>query len=150
MTRVITAFVLSLGLVQAASVADLYSPKDISGISEKLAAKHAPFNSQDLKKYGNHYTMVAYREGTGSSEVHEHEADILVVESGAADILIGGKLVDSKETKPGEFRGTSITGGEKLSLVAGSVIHIPAGVPHQMLVNKAKPITYFVVKVTGQ
>jgi quercetin dioxygenase-like cupin family protein len=35
-------------------------------------------------------------------------------------------------------------------LSTGDIVHIPAGTPHQLLLDKGKPFTYFVVKVTGQ
>ncbi|MGH9697517.1 MAG: cupin domain-containing protein [Bryobacteraceae bacterium] len=94
--------------------------------------------------------MLAYRAATGSSEVHEQVADIFVIESGEGTLLSGGKLTGSHAEKPGELRGTSIAGGEKHSFGPGDVIHIPAGTPHQVLVNKGKPVTYFVIKVTVQ
>ena len=94
--------------------------------------------------------MVAHRETTGSSEVHQHEADIFVVEEGEATILTGGKLVNSRTEKAGELRGSSVEGGERHILSAGDIIHIPAGTPHQLLIDKSKPFTYFVIKVTGQ
>jgi len=131
-------------------VADLYSVNQLSTIRQELAGKKDKFASRDLKKYSNHYTMVAYREATGSSEIHEHEADIFVVQEGDANIITGGKMTGGKETKPGEVRGTSIEGGETRPLKTGDIIHIPAGMPHQILVTPGKPITYFVVKVTGQ
>jgi mannose-6-phosphate isomerase-like protein (cupin superfamily) len=93
--------------------------------------------------------MLAQREATGSAEVHEHEADIFVVENGDAQLVTGGKLVNPKTQKPGEIRGSSIQGGEKQAVTKGDIIHIPAGTPHQLLVT-SKPFTYFVVKVTGQ
>ena len=49
--------------------------------------------------------------------------------------------------KPGEIRGTSIEGGERHRLGAGDIIHLPAGTPHQLLVEEGKPIVYFVIKV---
>jgi quercetin dioxygenase-like cupin family protein len=64
--------------------------------------------------------------------------------------LTGGKVVNPKTIKPGEIRGTSISGGERHTLSTGDIVHIPAGVPHQILLEKGKPFTYFVVKVTGQ
>ena len=94
--------------------------------------------------------MLAYREETGSSEVHEHEADIFVIEDGEATIVTGGKVVNPKTQKPGEIRGTSITGGERHMLATGDIVHIPAGTPHQLMIEKGKPFMYFVVKVTGQ
>lgn len=149
MLRIYAVISISL-MASAAQTTDLYSKADLASISHELAAKKQPFASKDLKRYGNHYTMVAFRSQTGSSEVHEHEADIFVVEEGDATIVLGGKLVGGHAQKPGELRGTGIEGGEKEPLKTGDILHIPAGVPHQILVTPGKPITYFVVKVTGQ
>src|SRR5581483_12284096 len=127
---------------------DIYTVKDLQTTSQALAKGGKPFASRELARYGNHYTMLAMREATGSSEVHEHEADIFVVENGRATIVTGGKVVSPRTEKPGEIRGASISGGERHELAAGDVIHIPAGVPHQLLIQKA-PFDYFVIKVTG-
>ena len=129
---------------------DIYSAKDLVGMNQKLAQKRKPFAAQDVARYGNHYTMLARREATGSAEVHEHEADIFVVEGGEAMIVTGGKVVNGHREKPGEIRGSSIEGGERHRLATGDIIHIPAGTPHQLLIEKGKPFTYFVIKVTGQ
>ena len=131
------------------SKVDVYTPKEIRALGDALSQKQARFASKDLERYGNHYTMLAQREATGSSELHEHEADIFVIESGTAVIVTGGKLVNPRAQKPGEIRGSAIDGGERRLLESGAIIHIPAGVPHQLLVED-KPFTYFVIKVTGQ
>ena len=60
---------------------------------------------------------------------------------------VGGTVVGGHTSAPDEIRGTSITGGEKKILGAGDAVHIPAKVPHQMLVANGKKVTYFVVKV---
>jgi len=129
---------------------DVYSAKDLAARGRKLEQKRAPFASEDLARYGNHYTMLAERDGTGSAEVHEHEADVFVIEHGAATLVTGGRLVNGRTQKAGEIRGSSIEGGERHSVATGDIIHIPAGVPHQLLVEKGQPFTYFVIKVTGQ
>ena len=134
----------------ATSAVDHYSASDLTAIKDKLSATHPTFKSEPLKQYKGHYTMVAHRESTGSSEVHEHEADILVIEDGEGTLLTGGKLVNSHVEKPGELRGTSIVGGEPLHYAPGDIFHVAAGVPHQLLVEKGKQVTYFVVKVQGQ
>jgi mannose-6-phosphate isomerase-like protein (cupin superfamily) len=131
-----------------AATVDIISSKELREAGDKLGAKKAPFASQDLKQWGNHLSMLAYRKATGSSEVHEHVADVFVIESGEGTLLTGGKLVGSHAEKPGELRGTSIAGGEKHTFGPGDVIHIPAGTPHQLLVDKGQPVTYLVVKVT--
>jgi mannose-6-phosphate isomerase-like protein (cupin superfamily) len=150
--KIFTLAVLGTAALFAATTGaiDEYSPKDLNAIEANLAAKHTMFASKDLKRYGNHYTMLAYREGTGSSEVHEHDADIFVIQDGAGTLLTGGTMVNPHTEKPGELRGSSISGGERHQFGPGTVFHIPAGTPHQMLVDKGKPVSYFVVKVTGQ
>lgn len=129
---------------------DIYSAKDLTAIRQRLEQKGAPFASDDLARYGNHYTLFALRETSGSAEVHEHEADIFVVETGQATLVTGGKLVNPRVEKPGELRGSSIQGGEKHPVAAGDIIHIPARTPHQLLIDQGKPFAYFVIKVTGQ
>jgi quercetin dioxygenase-like cupin family protein len=57
-------------------------------------------------------------------------------------------MVEGAETiGPGEIRGASIEGGLRQELRAGDVAHVPAGVPHQMLVSGDKTFTAFVVKI---
>jgi mannose-6-phosphate isomerase-like protein (cupin superfamily) len=129
---------------------DIYSAKDLDGVAKELTPKDAGFADKSLARYSNHYFLLAKREKTGSAELHEHEADVFVVQSGAATIVMGGKVVKGHAVKPGEIRGTSIEGGERHALAKGDVIHIPAGTAHQLLLTKGEPFVYFVVKVTGQ
>ncbi|HEY7211305.1 MAG TPA: cupin domain-containing protein [Bryobacteraceae bacterium] len=149
--RVLPYFFLAASLAgaQAAQV-DFFSAKDLQSTAAALTPKGAVAATKDLVKYDNHYFLLAKRVETGSSELHEHEADIFVVESGDGALLTGGKVVGGKTIKAGEIRGTSIEGGQRHPLHAGDVVHIPAGVPHQVLLTKGKPFVYFVVKVTGQ
>ena len=129
---------------------DVYTTKQLQSLGEIKPAKGAAYADHNLARYGNHYLLFIRRDETGSSELHEHEADVFVVESGTAIMISGGKLVGGHPTKPGEIRGTSISGGKRQTLAAGDVVHISAGVAHQLLIDKAQPFTYFVVKVSGQ
>jgi mannose-6-phosphate isomerase-like protein (cupin superfamily) len=147
----IAATVLTATLALGAPVdVDVYSSQDLQARSQKLSQKRSQFASQELKRYGNHYTMLAERAGTGSSEMHEHEADIFVVVSGEARLVSGGTIVNPRTERAGEIRGSSIEGGDQHHVAAGDIIHIPAKTPHQLLIENGKPFSYFVVKVTGQ
>jgi mannose-6-phosphate isomerase-like protein (cupin superfamily) len=125
---------------------DVWKASDMKAKEKELAAKMSDKKvaSETLASYGTHLTMLAHREGDGEVEVHDKMADVLVIQSGEATVIVGGTVVGAHTTAPGETRGTSITGGEKKMLAAGDVIHIPAKVPHQMMVSKK--VTYFVVK----
>jgi mannose-6-phosphate isomerase-like protein (cupin superfamily) len=150
MKKYILTLLTAAAILAANSVVDHYSASDLAAIKDKLSAAHPTFKSEQLKQYKGHYTMLAHREGTGSSEVHEHEADLFVIEDGEGTLITGGTLVNSHVEKPGELRGSSIAGGERIHYAPGDIIHIPAGVPHQLRVEKGKQVTYFVMKVTGQ
>lgn len=132
------------------SGAEFFTAKQIQERGDQMLGKGEPFASADLGKYKGHYTMLAVRNETGSAEVHEHEVDYFFIEKGSGTLVIGGKVVNPKTQKPGEIRGTSLQGGERHKVGVGDVVHIPAGEPHQMVLEKGQPISYFVVKVMGQ
>ena len=113
---------------------------------QELAAKGDGSASETLEKYPHHYTMLAYRQHSGGGELHQNFADIFFILDGHATVITGGSVVDAKTTGPGEIRGKSVDGGSRQELKAGDVVHIPAGVPHQMLVTDGESVIYFVVK----
>lgn len=102
--------------------------------------------SEILEKYPHHYTMLAYRNRSGGGERHEHFADLFCILDGRATLLTGGTIVDPKSTGLGETLGASVAGGSVQELKTGDVVHIPAGVPHQMVLAPGDTVTYFVVK----
>lgn len=127
-----------------------YSAAQLQQMGQKLGTKlnGARFASDSLEKYPHSYTMLAHREGTGSAEVHEREADLFLVVAGDATLVTGGKMVKPHTQKAGEIRAESIEGGQRQKLSAGDVVHIAPNVPHQLLIEAGKPFTYFVMKVS--
>ncbi len=95
--------------------------------------------------WGNHSLLLLRREGDGEAEVHETQVDIITVISGEATLVLGGTVVEGRSTGVGEIRGKSITGGVTKKMEPGDIFHIPAKIPHQMLVPKL--VTVQVVKV---
>jgi len=111
-------------------------------------AKHSDGQaSETLKEYPNHATMLSFRGRDGVAELHENFADLFVVLDGRATLVTGGTVVGAETIGPGEIRGASIEGGTRQELRAGDVAHVPAGVPHQMLVPGDKTFASFVVKI---
>jgi len=105
--------------------------------------------SEVLGSYGNHHVEIAHRSGTGNAELHETQNDVFFILSGEATLVAGGSLVEPKTTEPHELEGKSIKGGNRTKLAAGDVVHIPFKVPHQLIVDRGKQITYFVVKINA-
>ena len=71
-------------------------------------AKGGPLVSgSDVLVQGSH------REQPGGVEVHDHEMDVIYVIDGTATLVTGGKMVGGKNTRPGQWLGTDITGGAR-------------------------------------
>ncbi len=88
--------------------------------------------SETLGHWGHHLLLKTRRESSsGQAELHENQTDLIVVQSGHATIIIGGKIVNGRTTAANEIRGTSIEGGERQTLKAGDVVHVPVKTPHQ-------------------
>jgi mannose-6-phosphate isomerase-like protein (cupin superfamily) len=104
--------------------------------------------SETLATDGNTTFMIAHREGSGQSEWHATQADVIVISKGEATITLGGTMVDGKQTAPGEMRGSGINGGTQTKLGPGDVVYIPPKTPHMMTLEPGKQVTYFVTKVT--
>lgn len=132
------------------SHADHYSPAVLlerAGYLRKLAKHGDGSASETLKEYPQHFTMLSFRSRSGEAEVHADHADLFYVLDGRATLVTGGSVVGARAVGRGEMRGDSIEGGTRQDLRAGDVAHVPAGVPHQMLVAGDKTVTCFVMKV---
>ena len=111
-------------------------------------AKHGDGSaSETLRAYPQHCVMLSFRGRSGEAEVHENHADLFYVLDGRATLLTGGAVAAARVIAPGETRGNSIEGGTPQELRPGDLAHVPAGVPHQMLVAGDKTVTCFVLKV---
>jgi mannose-6-phosphate isomerase-like protein (cupin superfamily) len=103
--------------------------------------------SEVLKEYPQHSAMLSFRSRSGEAEIHEEFADLFVVLAGTATLITGGAVNRARTVAPGETRGTSIHGGTQQRLRAGEIAHVPAGVPHQMLLAGENTIACVVMKV---
>ena len=126
-----------------------WKSSELKGFEKKLAPKISEHKvaSEILAKFGNHSVMVAHREGDGQAELHQTQADVFFVQSGEATLVVGGTVVDPKDSAPNEILGASIKDGVRKRLGAGDMVHIPARTAHQLLVEPGKQFTYAVVKI---
>jgi mannose-6-phosphate isomerase-like protein (cupin superfamily) len=128
----------------------VWKAAELKSIGKTLAPKVSETHTatQPIPGLGNYSFITILRTGTAAAEFHETQADIFVVETGEATLVIGGKLVDEKTTAPHEIRGSGITGGTERKLAPGDIVSIPAKIPHQLKVDAGKQFAYFIVKVT--
>ena len=113
----------------------------------KLAAVSDGSASEVLKEYPQHAIHLLYRSRSGIAELHENFADLFFVLEGRAALVTGGTVVDPKSIAPGEIRGESVQNGTRQELRAGDIAHVPAGLPHQMVVSGDTSIICLVIKI---
>jgi mannose-6-phosphate isomerase-like protein (cupin superfamily) len=134
---------------EAMPTPDQYSPADLMAMEKSLEQKAdaSGLATETLKKYASDYTMLAFRSKSGKAELHEKFADFYFVVGGEATLVSGGHIVNSATTDPGEVRGDSVQDGKETRLKKGDIVHIPANIPHQLVLAKGATFQYFIVKV---
>jgi len=113
---------------------------DPAKVAAALAKGGTLVTRPDLLVSGSH------REAAGQVEVHDKETDVLYVVDGEATFVFGGQMVGGKVSRPGQWLGSEITGGETHHIAKGDVFVVPAGIPHWFK-EVPKSVSYFVVKV---
>ena len=161
-TLIPKTFIAALTLISAASpwhltaqspAADLATRSQLLEKEKELKQKALSgdgASSVKLSDYGNHFTMLSYRSKSGGAELHAKFADIFYVIEGSATLQTGGKLVNPTQTSSDEPRGTAVEGGTETFLREGDFAHIPAGVPHRLIIPDGTDFCYYVIKVREQ
>ena len=139
----ILAFVLPLAA--AALAADTPAAPRYFKPAEVDAARAKGETGSMLIEDAEYKVLASRRDKPGQSEVHVADTDIFVVVDGQATIVLGGRMIDPKETAPGELRGSGIEGGTDYLLEPGVVLTVPRNTPHW--VRETKPgFRYYVIK----
>jgi mannose-6-phosphate isomerase-like protein (cupin superfamily) len=133
---------VAAGLVMLLTAADAPAPvtyMDAAKVAEALAKTGLITNNTEYMVAG------AHRDKPGQVEVHEKTTDILFVVDGEALYVTGGKMIDGKQTRPGEWLGVGIEGGVEHHLKKGDVIIVPPNTPHWF--KEVKLCNSFMVRV---
>src|SRR5262245_37356263 len=56
--------------------------------------------------------VIANRGVQRGSEMHDKTNHVFIIVDGEAEFITGGRMIDPKETAPGQTRGTGIEGGQ--------------------------------------
>jgi hypothetical protein len=86
------------------------------------------------------------------AESHEGASDFYVIMGGTGTMVTGGEIENRKTSSgadgpvPGEYRGSSIKGGQTYKVKEGDWLSIPPGVPVQSVAD-AGGLTYLVLRI---
>ncbi len=135
---VLLAVGFALIAADAGKPAPLYVDHDLMGSKLKSGGQ--------ITRTPTYSVSASHRDKAGQVEVHEKETDIFYVTDGQATLVMGGEMVGGKLTRPNQYLGDEIRGGQTHNLSKGDVLVIPAGTPHWFQTVTGE-VSYFVVKV---
>ncbi len=134
----------------AIKIADHWQPAQLIGQLPQLRALATEANgvaSEPLGQFPRHAASVTFRNQSGVAELHRDFADLFYILEGRATLVTGGEIVGAETIAPGEVRGQSLQDGKMQQLCPGEIFHIPAGLPHQMILADGETVAYFVIKI---
>ena len=137
LTTLLTAALL-LAAADAGKPQPLYIDHDLAAF--RLAKGGLIASAPGYSVLGSH------REKPGQVEVHEKETDIVYVTDGQATFIMGGTMTGGRLTRPGQYLGEEIRGGQTHYLSKGDVLVIPAGTPHWFS-DVQEDLSYTVVRI---
>ena len=119
-----------------------------TALSKHVGDDHS--SRETLHDYGDHRFRMLYRDADGNPEQHDAIIDVVLVQSGAGTLVLGGTMTGKRATSAGEWVGTRLDGGDRHPLGPGDIVHIPAGIPHSFLVPGGTHLTYVLLKIPAK
>ena len=147
-----TSILSSMAFAQTGA-AVAYSPDQLLQLAQQMreeAKRSKEPATGILEKHLDNSTILAFRDRDGKAELHQQFGDVFVVLQGTATLVTGGTIAGPATTALGEIRGASIEQGTRKKLQEGDIVHIPAGVPHQLILDAGGTFTYFVAKIPSK
>ncbi|MGA2047072.1 MAG: hypothetical protein ABSG96_05240 [Terracidiphilus sp.] len=136
-------------LAQSPGKAEVFPAAQIKGHFVELAPRAMANGSSGttLGDYGSHALKLNERTTSGGAEIHAHFDDVFLVMEGKATLITGGEIIDPHAESNGETTGSGLRNGTVQPILAGDVVHIPAGTPHQLLIAPGTTYSALVIKV---
>jgi mannose-6-phosphate isomerase-like protein (cupin superfamily) len=101
------------------------------------AAEHRP-----------HSISIVHREGYTQPEIHELKWDLYVILEGSGTLLVGGERTNwISDGRPSAEQRPGLGGAEAFDVVEGDVVHVPARVWHQVVLEEGSAMTYMLINV---
>lgn len=97
--------------------------------------------------YRPHDISIVHREGYTQPEIHELKWDLYVILDGSGTVLVGGERVGWIDGRPPEEQRPELRGAQAFDVTEGDVLHVPARVWHQVVLEPGSAMTYMLINV---
>jgi mannose-6-phosphate isomerase-like protein (cupin superfamily) len=94
-----------------------------------------------------HDISIVHREGYTQPEIHELKWDLYVILDGSGTVLVGGERVGWVEGRPADEQQPELRGAQAFEVTKGDLVHVPARVWHQVVLQPGAAMTYALINV---
>lgn len=95
-----------------------------------------------------HDVSIIYREGYTQPEIHETKWDLYVILDGSGTVLVGGERTNwIDDGRPPEEQRPGLEGAQAFEVAEGDIVHVPARVWHQVVLEEGRAMTYMLINV---
>ncbi len=163
----LTIFVLAFSLVSFAQTREPSKPirpfvvktkqqvadieKSLHSIDADVKTKEVVSKTDDLIDNSETQMRVAIqydaKKNKAQAEVHDASDDVFYVLEGSAELTLGGKMENPKESAPGEWKSDKIIDGKTFTIKKGDLIVVPRGTPHQRINTNGKTFSLLLIKI---
>jgi mannose-6-phosphate isomerase-like protein (cupin superfamily) len=94
-----------------------------------------------------HDISIVHREGYTQPEIHELKWDLYVILDGSGTLLVGGERVGWVAGLAAEEQRPELRGARAFQVTKGDIVHVPARVWHQVVLEPGAKMTYALINV---
>ena len=104
-------------------------------------------NALPRADHRRHDVQIIHRAGYTQPEIHASKWDIYVILNGSGTALIGGERVNWIDGRPPEEQRPQLSGAQEFQFTEGDILHGPARVWHQVVLEPGESVTYALINV---
>jgi mannose-6-phosphate isomerase-like protein (cupin superfamily) len=94
-----------------------------------------------------HDISIVHREGYTQPEIHELKWVLYMILDGSGTVLVGGARVAWVDGRPAEEQRPELRGAQAFQVAKGDLVHVPARVWHQVVLEPGASMTYALINV---
>jgi mannose-6-phosphate isomerase-like protein (cupin superfamily) len=126
-----------------------------SGLEQRIADGERTWDTRFVfervlpaTEYRPHNISIVHREGYTQPEIHELKWDLYVILDGSGTLLVGGERTNwIGDGRPPAEQHPGLSGAQAFEVTQGDIVHVPARVWHQVVLEPGQAMTYMLINV---
>jgi mannose-6-phosphate isomerase-like protein (cupin superfamily) len=134
---------------QAPDMKTYTSSSEVQDLIAKAKEQPAkPLIIQPILSLAPYRASLEYRSGSPApAAVHKTDAELMYVIDGSGKLVVGGTLIDEKQSNAENLSSSGIDGGDSVTLAKGDFTIVPQNTPHQVIPDQGSAVILMTMHV---